>query len=335
MKTKNKSYKSALAIVFFVFFTTLSFAQSKKEQIEILNNKFDSIQKITNQLEAELSLRNAEIESLQNRIQLEREMNKKSSSENASLSEKLKLEQEEYLREASVLKAFEQKNKELIDRIEAYTPVILSDSLRLKFLCEQRVPKNTHLLSALIHDVNNDKFDDFLLFFQDTINCEWDDITGMYLIPVIFEIHMYSSKNKSIEIGFHCEGIFDVWGSPWSEEFYIEPSISSSPENGKGLSSKNSSNGFIITHYGLSGSHESETMEFLYHSQTKDFSLMHLEYSYMERSSPDHGGYSLDFDKKKFVGMNKKSRIIDFPAPDLSDWPNGSWIDVQKIRDSE
>jgi hypothetical protein len=335
MKTMSTSCKSALAILFFVFFTLISFGQSKKEQIEILNNKLDSIQKITNQLEADIQIRNAEIESLQNRIQLELEKNKKSSSENASLNEKLKSEQDEYLRKAAVLKGFEEKNKELIDRIEAYTSVILSDSLRLKFLCGQRVPKNTHLLSALIHDVNNDKFDDFLIFFQDTINCEWDDITGMYLSPAIFEIHMYSSKNKSIEIGFHCEGLFDVWGSPWSEEFYIEPSISSSTENGKGLSSKNSSNGFIIKHYGLSGSHESETMEFLYHSQTKDFSLMHLEYSYMERLSPDHGGYSLDFDKKKFVGMNKKSRTIDFPAPALSAWPNASWKDVLKIRDLE
>lgn len=111
MKTKNKSYKSALAIVFFVFFTTLSFAQSKKEQIEILNNKFDSIQKITNQLEAELSLRNAEIESLQHRIQLELEKNKKSSSENASLSEKLKLERDSYFTQIAQLKSELERSK--------------------------------------------------------------------------------------------------------------------------------------------------------------------------------------------------------------------------------
>ena len=107
----NTCYKSALAIVCFVFFTGISFGQSKKEQIEILNNKFDSIQKITNQLEAELSLRNAEIESLQNRIQLELEKNKKSSSENASLSEKLKLERDSYFTQIAQLKSELERSK--------------------------------------------------------------------------------------------------------------------------------------------------------------------------------------------------------------------------------
>ena len=43
MKTKNKSYKASLAILFFVFFTGISSGQSKKEQIEILSNRVDSL----------------------------------------------------------------------------------------------------------------------------------------------------------------------------------------------------------------------------------------------------------------------------------------------------
>jgi hypothetical protein len=335
MKPMNSSCKYVLALLFFVCFTVISFGQSKKEQIEILKMKLDSIENVSVQLNEEVQRKKIQTDSLQALIQIEQGKSKKAIAENAELKEKLKKEHESYLSEEAELRTIKENNDDLMERIESYTPALLSDSVRLKLICDQRVPKNTNLLNALIHDVNHDKYDDFLVFFQDTINFEKDDITGVYLSPVIFEIHMYSPKIKSVEIGFHCEGLFDVWGSPWSEEFYIEPSITSSTENGKGLSRKNSSNGFSIAHYGLSGSHESETMEFLYHSQTKDFSLVHIEYSYLERLSPDHGGYSLDFDKKKFVGMNKKSRTIDFPAPTLSTWPNGSWRDVQKIRDLE
>jgi antitoxin component YwqK of YwqJK toxin-antitoxin module len=100
----------------------VSFGQSKKEQIEILSNKFDSIQKLTNQLEAELSLRNAEIESLQNRIQLEQEKNKKSLSENASLNEKLKLERDSYLAQIAQLKSELERSKKEVQ--------LRSDSIR-------------------------------------------------------------------------------------------------------------------------------------------------------------------------------------------------------------
>ena len=103
--------KALNIIIFFLFLVAAVNAQSKKEQIEILNNKFDSIQKITNQLEAELSMRNAEIESLQNRIQLELEKNKKSSSENAGLSEKLKLERDSYFTQIAQLKSELERSK--------------------------------------------------------------------------------------------------------------------------------------------------------------------------------------------------------------------------------
>jgi hypothetical protein len=330
---------SSLKIIFCSVLTTLFLsnlnAQSKKEQIEILNNKIDSIEKVKNQIESELQIRKSEIESLQNRIQLEQEKNKKSLSENASINEKLKSERDGYLREAAVLRGFEQKNKELIDRIEAYTSVILSDSLSLKFLCEQRVPKHTHLLSALIHDVNNDKYDDFLVFFQDTINFEKDNMTEMYLSPVIFEIQIYNPINKSLEVRFHCTGLFEVWNAPWSEDFYIEAGGNALSKVNKNQIKNSSDARVIITHYGLWNSHVSEQMEFIYNSQTRDFSLIYLEYSYLHRLSPDHGGYSLDFNKKKYEGRDKKLKTIDFAPPTLSAWPNGSWRDVQKIRDLE
>jgi antitoxin component YwqK of YwqJK toxin-antitoxin module len=98
-------------IIFSLFLVGAINAQSKKEQIEILNNKFDSIQKVTNQLAVELSLRNAEIESLQNRIQLEQEKNKRSLSENANLNEKLKLDRDSYLTQIAQLKSELERSK--------------------------------------------------------------------------------------------------------------------------------------------------------------------------------------------------------------------------------
>ena len=111
-----------MTIVFFVCFVGVSFGQSKKEQIEILNNKLDSIDKVTKQLEAELSMRNAEIESLQNRIQLELEKNKKSLSENANLNEKLKSEREAYLTQIAQLKIELDRSKKEVQ--------LRSDSIR-------------------------------------------------------------------------------------------------------------------------------------------------------------------------------------------------------------
>ena len=118
----NSFFRYTLTIVCFVCFVGVSFGQSKKEQIEILNNKLDSIDKVTKQLEAELSMRNAEIESLQNRIQLELEKNKKSLSENANLNEKLKSEREAYLTQIAQLKIELDRSKKEVQ--------LRSDSIR-------------------------------------------------------------------------------------------------------------------------------------------------------------------------------------------------------------
>lgn len=105
-----------LSIILNSFFGMVT-AQSKKEQIEILNNKTDSIEKVKNQIESELQIRKSEIESLQNRIQLEQEKNKKSLSDNASLNEKLKSDRDDYLSQIAQLRSdLERSKKEFQER---------------------------------------------------------------------------------------------------------------------------------------------------------------------------------------------------------------------------
>ena len=113
----SSSLKILFCSVLTILFLSNLNAQSKKEQIEILNNKIDSIEKVKNQKEAELQIRKSEIESLQNRIQLEQEKNKKSLSDNASLNEKLKSDREAYLTQIAQLRNdLERSKKELQER---------------------------------------------------------------------------------------------------------------------------------------------------------------------------------------------------------------------------
>jgi antitoxin component YwqK of YwqJK toxin-antitoxin module len=113
----SSSLKILFCSVLTILFLSNLNAQSKKEQIEILNNKTDSIEKVKNQIESELQIRKSEIESLQNRIQLEQEKNKKSLSDNASLNEKLKSDRDDYLSQIAQLRSdLERSKKEFQER---------------------------------------------------------------------------------------------------------------------------------------------------------------------------------------------------------------------------
>jgi antitoxin component YwqK of YwqJK toxin-antitoxin module len=118
---------------------------------------------MTNQLEAELSLRNAEIESLKNRIQLELEKNKKSSSENASLNEKLKLEREAYLTQIAQLKIELDRSKKEVQ--------LRSDSIR--YLSANQVLKNVY---DPIDFIGNSGID----FIWDLGNQNYIDLNGEF-----------------------------------------------------------------------------------------------------------------------------------------------------------
>ena len=100
----NSSCKYALALLFFVCFSVISYGQSKKEQIEILKMKLDSIENVTVQLNKEVQRKKIQTDSLQALIQIEHGKSKKAIAENAELKEKLKKEHESYLSEEAELK---------------------------------------------------------------------------------------------------------------------------------------------------------------------------------------------------------------------------------------
>ena len=91
-------------IIFFLFFVGALNAQSKKEQIEILKMKLDSIEKVSVQLNKEVQQKKIQSDSLQSLIQIELAKSKKVLTENADLKEKLKKEHENYLSEEAELK---------------------------------------------------------------------------------------------------------------------------------------------------------------------------------------------------------------------------------------
>jgi|694.fasta_scaffold101502_2 antitoxin component YwqK of YwqJK toxin-antitoxin module len=105
MKPMNTSCKYPFALLFFVCITVISFGQSKKEQIEILKMKLDSIENVSVQLNKEVQQKKIQTDSLQALIQIELAKSKKVSTENADLKEKLKKEHENYLSEEAVLKS--------------------------------------------------------------------------------------------------------------------------------------------------------------------------------------------------------------------------------------
>ena len=97
----NSSCKYALALLFFVCFTVISFGQSKKEQIEILKMKLDSIENVTVQLKKEVQRKKIQTDSLQTLIQIDLAKSKKVLTENAELKEK----HDNYLIEQTELKS--------------------------------------------------------------------------------------------------------------------------------------------------------------------------------------------------------------------------------------
>ena len=318
----NSFFRCTLAILFFVFFTLLSFGQSKKEQIEILKMKLDSIERVSVQLNRDVHRKNFQIDSLQILIQTELAKSKNVLTENVELKDKLKTEHENYLSEEEELRTVKEKNNELVKEIKKNATALLSDSARLNLICPELVPTNTNLLGAILQDINQDGSDDLLMLYQDTVGYDKYDFFNLYFSPVTLEVLFYNRSKRQFETKFRCQGIFNVAGGGWSEEFYIESTGTKSNPS------------FSLGHMRMYTSFESEGMEFSYSSSSKDFTLQSFGSGNVSRTDPNHEetGFELDFKKNLLFKNGKKVRSINFPAPTLSSWPNGYWPNVLHVN---
>ena len=310
------------AIIFFLLLAGSVNAQSKKEQIEILKMKLDSIENVSVQLNMEVQRKKIQTDLLQALIQIEQGKSKQALLENSELKEKLKKEYDNYLSEEAELRTVKEENNELVKEIKENSTALLSDSARLNLICPQTLPINTQLLGAILQDINGDEYDDLLLLYQDTAGYDKDYFSNLYLSPVTLEILFYSRSKHQLESKFRCVGIFNVGGGAYSEEFHIESTGTKSNPS------------FSLGHMRMYTSFESESMEFSYSSSSKDFTLQSFGSGDVSRTDPNHEetGFELDFKKNLLFKNGKKVRSINFPAPTLSSWPNGYWPSVLNVN---
>jgi hypothetical protein len=310
------------AIFFLLLLAGSVNAQSKKEQIEILKMKLDSIENVSVQLNKEVQRKKIQTDSLQALIQIEQGKSKEALAENAELNEKLKKEHESYLSEEAELRTVKERNNELVKEIKKNSIAMLSDTARLNLICPDLVPTNTNLVGAILQDVNDDEYDDLLILYQDTIGYDKCDFSNLYFSPLILEILFFNRLKEQFETEFHCEGILQVGGGGYSEEIYLESSGTKSNPS------------FSLGHMRMYTSFESESMEFSYNSSVKDFKLDSYYSGNVSRTDPNHeeAGVELDFKENLIFKNNKKIRSINFPAPTLSSWPNGYWPNVLNIN---